>query len=286
MAELLGTVLIGLASGVLSGLFGIGGGIVTMPALRLLLGAPALVAIGTPLVAIIPGAITGSITFVRRGVADVRTGVTAGAAGALLAVAGAFTSDFLGGTVVLVFASALLFYFAISMAWTAAREERPRGDADGEKGCTDAGQLTAAEADASDELDVVAGSRNETAEKPLLVALAIGAFAGFNSGLMGVGGGFILVPLFSRLLGFSQKRAVATSLISIMILAIPGVATHAMLGHIDWRAGAGLVLGVVPGAWVGARIALRSSDRALRFAFAGMLAFTGVWLAVTELGLI
>ena len=61
MQTQLTTLAIGFVSGLFSGAFGIGGGIVTTPAIRLILGAPALVAVGTPLPVILPSAITGAL---------------------------------------------------------------------------------------------------------------------------------------------------------------------------------------------------------------------------------
>ena len=65
---------------------------------------------------------------------------------------------------------------------------------------------------------------------------------------------------------------------------MPGTITPAALGHIDWRIAAVLIVGVVPGAWLGSRVTLGSSDRAIRIAFAVMLVIVGGWLALAELG--
>ena len=74
---------IGFVAGYLSGQFGIGGGVITAPAIRMLLGGSALVSVGTPLPVIIPTSITGVIAYARRGLLDVRAGLTIGAAGAV-----------------------------------------------------------------------------------------------------------------------------------------------------------------------------------------------------------
>ena len=58
---------------------------------------------------------------------------------------------------------------------------------------------------------------------------------GLYSGLLGLGGGFVIVPVLTRWLGFPAKRAIGTSLVAIAILSIPATVTHAFLGHIDWR---------------------------------------------------
>jgi uncharacterized membrane protein YfcA len=80
---------VGLGAGLLSGAFGVGGGVVTTPAIRMILGYPELVAVGTPLPVIIPTAIAGAIMHARLGTADMRTGMLLGMWGAPSAIAGA-----------------------------------------------------------------------------------------------------------------------------------------------------------------------------------------------------
>jgi uncharacterized membrane protein YfcA len=92
VAEQLATALVGLVSGVLAGLFGIGGGLVTTPAIRLVLGYPELVAVGTPLMVIVPTAVTGAVSYARRGSADVRAGLTVGLWGSVTAILGALVA--------------------------------------------------------------------------------------------------------------------------------------------------------------------------------------------------
>jgi hypothetical protein len=112
----------------------------------------------------------------------------------------------------------------------------------------------------------------------------IGALAGFYSGFLGLGGGFVIVPGLTRYLGMPVKRAIGTSLVTVAVLAIPGTITHSLLGHVDWPLALMLPLGVVPGAVIGARLTERASDRVVRLAFAILLAVVGIWLAVSEIG--
>jgi uncharacterized membrane protein YfcA len=122
------------------------------------------------------------------------------------------------------------------------------------------------------------------APQPAIAKLAlIGAAAGFYSGFLGLGGGFILVPLLTRWLHMPIKRAIATSLLTITILAVPGTAMHAYLGHIDWAIALLLAIGVVPGAWIGSRVTLGSADRTIRIAFAVLLILVGGWLGIATL---
>jgi uncharacterized membrane protein YfcA len=104
------------------------------------------------------------------------------------------------------------------------------------------------------------------------------------SGFFGLGGGFVLVPMLSRWLSFPIKRAIGTSLVAVAVLAIPGTITHALLGNIDWSIALGLVIGVVPGALIGAHLTQGARDRNIRIAFTILLILVAVWLATSELG--
>lgn len=267
MRTQLTTFAIGLVSGLFSGAFGIGGGIVTTPAIRLILGAPALVAVGTPLPVILPSAITGAYSYLRRGSADLSGGVMLGLSGVLTAVLGALLTQFAGGRVVLLATAALILYTAVDMVFQAYAPPRSASLAESPAG-------SPAESPA----------RESPPARGRLVV--IGAVTGMYAGFLGLGGGFILVPMLTRWMRFDIKRAIGTSLIAIGILAVPGTITHALLGHVDWAIAFVLVLGVVPGALLGARISLGSADQTIRLSFAAMLVVVGGWLAVSELGLL
>lgn len=277
MLIFLATVLTGVVAGVLSGMFGIGGGIITTPAIRLFVGVPQLIAVGTPLVAIIPSALTGAVSYLRAGLADVRSGIILGAVGSVAAVAGAWLTRLVGGTTVLVLTAVLILYTAADMLLQVLRPPRPREET--------AATLedTGEEADAFRPLDPKDAAPPTEIRPSVPMLLAMGGMAGLYSGFLGLGGGMVIVPLLSRWAHFPMKRAVGTSLFAIAVLAIPGTVMHAILGHIDWTVALGLTIGVVPGALVGARISHGSSDRLLRLGFAAMLLGVGLWLGVSEL---
>jgi uncharacterized membrane protein YfcA len=266
------TLVVGFVSGVLSGAFGIGGGLVTTPAIRLLLGAPELIAVGTPLPVIFPGSIAGAYSHLRRGSADLRAGVTLGLAGVLTSVAGAYLSRLAGGVTVMLATAALIVWASGDMVLQqldASKRDR-----------ADAALLGDAEADPDAAL-AVAAAPGASATLPRLVA--VGLVAGLYSGFLGLGGGFVIVPGLTRWCGVPIKRAIGTSLVAVAILAVPGTIVHAMLGHIDWGLAAWLAVGVVPGALIGAKVTEGASERHIRLAFAAMLAVVGVWLAVSEI---
>jgi uncharacterized membrane protein YfcA len=101
-----------------------------------------------------------------------------------------------------------------------------------------------------------------------LLALAlIGVVAGFFSGMFGVGGGIILVPLMVGLLGFPQRLASGTSLAAILPTSIAGLIGYTLTGNVDWIAGASLAVGAVAGSLVGTWLMHIIPQRALRWVF-------------------
>lgn len=249
---------IGLASGILSGVFGIGGGIITTPALRLLMGAPAIIAVGTPLPVIIPSAATGAVQYLRHRSADLRGGIMLGLSGAPASVAGALIAEKIGGRLVLIGTAVLILYAAGDMLQQLFSRKRT-----GE---------SAADTDA------------QTTRVSGRTAVIVGAVAGLYSGLFGLGGGFIIVPMLSRWAKLPIKRAIGTSLVAVTLLAIPGTLAHSYAGNVDWATAGLMVLGVVPGAFVGARITLGMAERFIGVAFAILLIVVAGWLALVELG--
>jgi uncharacterized membrane protein YfcA len=77
--------------------------------------------------------------------------------------------------------------------------------------------------------------------------------------------------------------ASGTSLLAIAFLALPGIITHALLGHIWYLEGIALMIGTIPGANLGARFITRLPERAARFAFGGLLIISGVMLVVNQM---
>jgi uncharacterized membrane protein YfcA len=252
------TLLLGLATGMLSALFGVGGAIVSNPGVRAL-GAPPLVAVGTTLPSILPGAISGSLRYQREQLIDWKVVAWASAAGLLAVVAGSLLSHAVPGN-----GHLLLLTIAVLLAFTAWRTAFT-GPSEDDEG--DAGNPAPA-----------AAVRIRGGWKPAAVGLA----AGLLSGLLGIGGGVIMVPAFTEVLHLPLKSAIATSLVCVGIFGLPATVTHALLGDVDWRLAALLTIGVVPGASIGASLTIRSGERRLRLAVGAFLAVVAVVYFITE----
>lgn len=272
LSEPLQTILVliaGFFTGVLSGMFGVGGAVVSTPAIRAL-GATPVEAIGSTLPSIIPSAISGSLRYHRDGLIHLRVVLWTALVGCGAAVVGALLVDLIPGN-----GHLLMILTAALLAFTAYRT----GQSPKRPDPADAEELPPAEdPDFADVEPPTAHARMEWWRLG-----AIGLAAGLLSGLLGVGGGILMVPAFVGWVRLPIKEAVGCSLACVGILAVPGTITHALLGHIDWAFALPLCIAVIPGARVGAHLAIRSSDRALRLSVAIVLGSIAVIYAAGEI---
>ena len=112
--------------------------------------------------------------------------------------------------------------------------------------------------------------------------VVLGCVVGFLSGYLGLGGGFLIVPILQAAFGLTMKQASGTSLVSVGILAIPSFITHAFLGNVDWILGLLLIVGSVVGAKLGAKILTHVNDRLLTGLFGVVLVISGIIMVVRE----
>ncbi|MDP1803830.1 MAG: sulfite exporter TauE/SafE family protein, partial [Acidimicrobiales bacterium] len=174
------TVLLGTATGILSGLFGVGGGVISQPGMRLL-GLEPLMVIGTALPAVLPGAISGTARYRREGLIVWRAVAATVPLGMVAAVGGSLLSERVPGEghLLQLATAGLLGFSAYRMgrAPVPLPPEEPR-----------------AESDAQDAPTGLTPGRPE--EVPASRYALIGLVAGSLSGLLGIGGGVIMVPAF------------------------------------------------------------------------------------------
>lgn len=97
--------------------------------------------------------------------------------------------------------------------------------------------------------------------------IGIGLLAGLLSGLFGVGGGTVIVPLLVMFLAFNQRFAAGTSLAAIVPTATVGVISYAVGGTVDWLAAILLAIGGIVGTQIGTRLIHHISQTALRWTF-------------------
>lgn len=104
-----------------------------------------------------------------------------------------------------------------------------------------------------------------------LTLTAIGIAAGLFSGLFGVGGGILIVPLLVLWCDFGERLATGTSLAAIVVIAAVAAATHGAYGNVHLREGVLVGLPAVAGVLIGTELQQRISTRAISLVFAAVL---------------
>lgn len=274
----------GVAIGILSGLLGVGGGTVMVPIFRLAFGMSPVVSTATSLFAIIPTSISGAASHIRHKTCIVSLGVAAGLGGALTSPLGVWLAQISPAWMIMVAAALIIGWSAVKMlgkAFKMRSQNRTQQHAASNDDAIDDPTKVSAQAGAA-----VDPAPRKLTRKQLLIGAGIGLGAGVASGYVGVGGGFIMVPLMLSLIGIEMRQASGTSLIAVMILAIPGVVEQALLGNINYAAGIAIAVGSIPGAVIGARLVRVVPELALRFVFGFFLIVAAVILVLNEFGIL
>ena len=272
-------VLLGAVVGLLSGMFGVGGGFLTTP-LLIFYGIPPTVAAASAATQVTGASVSGALAHYRRGGVDVHMGAVLVVGGIAGAIAGSAIFKLLqaGGQIDTVIA--ILYVVLLGTI----------------------GTLMAREAWAS----VSAARRGEelppskrrhhplVAALPLrwrfyasglyispLAPLLLGFATGILTVLLGVGGGFIMVPAMLYLLGMATRVVVGTSLFQILFVTAATTMVHALTTHaVDIVLAVLLLLGSVIGAQVGAQLAQKFRPDYLRLLLAGIVLLVALRMAL------
>lgn len=267
---------VGLATGLLSGLVGIGGGVLLVPFLYLFYSQPALAGVrptpdaatlaahATSLFVIVPTSVLGTWRFHRQGAVVWRAAWPIGIAAALAAVLASRLA-------VLADPRLLRLAFGILLLVSAARMLRARAS------------------------HPVAGAPDPPA-RPLRLSLpvtaGVGAVIGFFSALMGVGGGIIGIPLLLSTVRVGLRRVAGTSMATIALTSAAGAAAYMLAspaapvrpgwsaGYVDLPVGLVLTAGTLVSVAFGAELNRRMDARRLAVVFAVLFAIAGVRLVV------
>ncbi len=257
---------LGLLMGLVIGALGGGGSILTVPALVFVLGETAQEATSASLVIVGTTAAVASVAAARRGSTRWGTGLLLAAAGLPASFLGAALNRRVDPDVLLLAFSGLMLLAATGMLLrsdpTAADEP-----GDDEAGGTRGGTALA--------------TRTRVWARLRLVAAGLGI--GFLTGFLGVGGGFVIVPVLVLALGLTMPVAVGTSLLVISLNSV--VALLARIGHgsFDWGVIVPFTLAAVVGSFAGRAVADRVRARSLTRAFAVLLVVVALYVAAQSL---
>lgn len=250
-------------TGVIAAMLGVGGGFLNVPIINYIANEPIDIAIGTSLFIIVFTSFSATIGYARKRVIDFKLGLvleTASIPGAFL---GAYLTGWISESILKAIFGVALIVIGISMIFRNRRQipcdsqKVPKE----EKKSIKSGILNWKRV-----INVVDGESYEYyINVPLGLAFAF--VAGVASGLLGIGGGIVKVPLLNVALGVPMIITVATSMFMIIFTSLTGTFEHSMLGQVNWMIGGVMIIGAIIGAQIGCRLALKISPGLLRKIF-------------------
>lgn len=259
-------IILGALVGIIMGLTGAGGGILAVP--LLVFGLQLTVAQAGPigLLAVGIAAAMGAIIGLGAGVVRYRAALLIAGTGILLAPAGVWLAQRLDTRI-------LSVLFASVLLWVAYRSF---------KECRQPGQVNALDIEPPCIRDTQSGRFVWTTKCASRLALS-GSVAGVLSGLLGVGGGFVMVPALQRYTDLAMQSVVATSLAVIALISMAGVATSISGGHFNAAIGLPFAVGAGAGMLAGGFLSSRLSPKYLKIFFAGVCAMVAAGMIFKSL---
>ena len=254
----IGILILGIVAGVMSGLFGIGGGIIMVPALIAVFGMDMLNANATSLAAmLLPVGILGVVTYYKAGYINVRN--------SLLIAGGLLGGSFFGAELAVSVNVSLLskLYAAILLYVALGYMEIP--------------ELVFRKIKGSTAKEMPQKQVNHAFWEFIILGLAAGVFAG----LFGKGGGLVIVPALVRFFQYDAKAASATSLAALQLpVGLPSVIVYANDGHLNLIFAGLMAFGILLGAFFGSKLALKLSSSIFKKIYAVFLLGVAVYMVV------
>ena len=264
LPEMLMLIVGGVGAGLIGALFGLGGGILIIPMLTLILDVPMHNAVATSLMCVIATSSAAASKNIARGIANVKLGMTL----ELWTVAGAMVGGFLAGylpgkALMLLFASAISL-----MSIPMARGLEGEAIDPASEGRATEGGTTFISSLRGEFHDPARGADVSYQVQRLPLAMGVSSVAGVLSGLLGVGGGIIKVPVLSSYCDVPIKAAAATSNFMIGVTAVASAFVYFGRGEVLPMVTAASVIGVFAGSRAGSLLAPKIHANRLRQAFA------------------
>lgn len=256
--------LLGFLIGIVAAMTGVGGGIFIVPLLTLAYSFAPANAVGTSLTTITFTAIAATVSYSRQKRIYYRGGLILAASTAPGAVIGAYLTSVIPATALgLIFGLFMIFVAARIVSESYLKNRKPKSKvAPGTR------------------LQGVSEAELLSNRSRLAIGAGLGFFGGVASGLLGIGGGVVIVPVMTLVLAMSMHNAVATSMLTMIVTSIAGVAQHFSLGNINVEVALLLAVGSVIGAQLGAYASKRLSGKSLRLIFGAVLIVVSVEMIV------
>jgi uncharacterized protein len=280
--ELVWLSVLGIASGTLGAIAGVGGGVIVVPALVTFFGFDFPTAVAASLAGVIANSTTAGGAYVGGGLTNMRLATTLEIATALGGISGGLLGVLLAERVLAGVFAALMTATSILVARRGSEDDlRPKlrhALRSGTDQDTGGGRLDARYRDPDTGVRVT----YHVERVPLGFAVSYGA--GITSGLVGVGGGFITVPAMNVFMGVPLKVAAATSNLMIGVTAVASFLVYLARGEVHPAIVTPLVLGSMVGALIGSSLQTRVPSARIRTILMVILAFVAAQMALKALG--
>lgn len=264
---------ISVAAGLLGSLVGVGGGIIVVPALTLLMGVDIRHAIAASIISVIATSTGAASSYVRERITNIRLAMVLEIATATGALCGAYLAGYMSVQWLYLLFGLVLCYTAYSMLRkkTGGAQDLPPDP------LADRLKLHGSYFDKALNREV---SYRVTRTK---LGFGVSGLAGVLSGLLGIGGGVLKVPVMNLSMGIPIKVCTATSNFMIGVTAATGAAVYFMRGEVQPFVAAPVAVGVLLGAKIGARLLSRLKGQTIKIAFVTVLtisAFQMLWKGI------
>ncbi len=250
----IGFVVLGILTGILSGLFGIGGGIIMVPSIILFFGMNILDANAISLTAmLLPVGALGVIAYYKAGLIVLKD--------SLLIALGLFFGSFLGGELAVNISETfltklyvfILLYIAVLYLDIPSLIKKNK--------------------------EIPPKQEKDPIKKAFWVYIALGIGAGIFAGLFGKGGGIVIVPILVPILHYSPKAAAATSLAALQLpVGLPSIIIYAQNGHLNIMYAVFIAIGIVLGTLWGTKLGLKLPATVFKKIFAFFLLAVAVYM--------
>ena len=248
MIEELWLIPLGFAAGILGSIIGLGGGIVIVPVLTFF-GFPPALAASNSIFAVFSNAVASSISYAKQRRIEYSIGLKLG----LLSIPGTIIGAYVSSEITPQFFKILfaLILISASIYIFSKRKIEPKN--------------------------------YNLSKQIMLLAIAASFLAGIFSGLFGIGGGIIFVPLMVIAMGLSMKTAAPTSQFIILFASASGLIIHTLLGHPDFYQALLLSVGAFFGGLIGARLSIEIKESGLRILIVIVMIAAAVKLFIDSL---
>ncbi len=237
---------------IIASMIGVGGGVFIVPLLTLAYDLSPPNAIGTSLATIVFTSFASTLNYSRQKRIFYKTGLILAAVTVPGAYLGAYLTSVIEPRLLGLVFGVFLIFVALRMVLRFRPPGKSRSDEEGTSGLESEDSLL-------------------SSKKEIIPGTALAFFGGLSSGLLGIGGGSLMVPIMVLVIGMAMHISVATSMFTMIFTSTSGVIQHSSLGNINMWYALLLVLGTIFGAQVGAYTSKKISGKNLRRIFGVVL---------------